>query len=78
MTKLVYSNEELMRSHDYARPHVAAGRRLHGGFDASGTYVPPRLAVREPAIAAWTEALRARWRFAGGRFLAPRRKALSE
>ncbi len=66
MTKLVYSDEELMRSHDHARPHVVAGRRLHGGFDANGTYVPPRLAVREPAIAAWTEALRAR----GGDWLA--------
>ena len=66
MTRLVYREEELMRSHDYAREHVVAGRRIHGGFDASGTYVPPRLAVREPAIAAWTDALRAR----GGDLLA--------
>ena len=60
MSQLVYSQEELMRSHDYATPHVEAGHRLHGGFDAAGNYVPPRCLVREPAIAAWTEALRSR------------------
>lgn len=59
-TKLVFTEEELFRSHDYAREHVVAGQRLHGGFDAEGTYVPPRALVREPAIEAWTEALRAR------------------
>ena len=32
MTQLVYSREELCRSHDYARPHSVAGQRLHGGF----------------------------------------------
>lgn len=58
--RLVYSEEELWRSHDYARPQREAGVLLHGGFDADGRYVPPRALVREPAIAAWTEALRAR------------------
>ena len=58
--QLVYSREELCRSHDYASPHTVAGHRLHGGFDADGRYVPPRVLVREPAIEAWTEALRAR------------------
>jgi hypothetical protein len=57
---LVYAEEELLRSHDVARPHLAAGRRLHGGFDAAGRYLPPRLLVRGPAVDAWTEALRAR------------------
>ncbi len=66
MTQLVYSRENLLRSHEYARPHVVAGQRLHGGFDAQGNYVPPRGLVREPAIRAWTEALRAR----GGDLLA--------
>ena len=66
MTQLVYSEEELMRSHDYAQPHVEAGHRLHGGFDEAGNYIPPRCLVRSPAIAAWTEALRAR----GGDLLA--------
>ncbi len=65
MTQLVYSEAELLRSHDYAAPQVEAGHRLHGGFDASGRYVPPRLAVRGPAIEAWSDALRA----AGGDLL---------
>ncbi len=39
---------------------MEAGRRLHGGFDAEGRYVPPRLAVRGPAVEAWTARLRAR------------------
>lgn len=56
--KLCYTEEELLRSHPYARPHVVAGRRVHGGFDESGRYIPPRLLVREPAVDAWTEALR--------------------
>jgi len=60
MTPLRFTRDELMRSHDYARPHVEAGQRLHGGFDASGTYLPPRTLLREPAILAWTRALEAR------------------
>jgi hypothetical protein len=49
-----------MRSHTYATPHSVAGHRLHGGFDAGGNYIPPRALVREPAMLAWTDALRAR------------------
>jgi hypothetical protein len=60
MAKLVYTREELLRSHPYVRPQVENGQRLHGGFDAEGRYIPPRLRGRAPAIAAWTEALRAR------------------
>jgi hypothetical protein len=60
MTRLRYSAEELLRSHDYARPQIEAGHLLHGGFDAEGRYVPPRTLVRQPALDAWTEALRAR------------------
>lgn len=63
---LVYSREDLCRSHEYARPQVVAGHRLHGGFDAADRYIPPRTLVREPAIEAWTQALRAR----GGDLLA--------
>jgi hypothetical protein len=66
MIRLRYSQEELLRSHDYARPQVEAGHKLHGGFDASGRYVPPRVLVRQPALDAWTESLRAR----GGNLLA--------
>ena len=64
--RLRYTREELLRSHPYARPHRVAGRRLHGGFDAEGRYLPPRALVRAPAVAAWTAALRAR----GGDLLA--------
>ncbi len=60
MPQLRFTEEELMRSHDYAAPQIEGGERLHGGFDADGTYVPPRTLVREPAVEAWTEALRAR------------------
>jgi hypothetical protein len=58
--RLRYTRDELLRSHAFAQPHVVAGHRLHGGFDAEGRYVPPRALVRGPAIAAWSEALRAR------------------
>ena len=60
MTKLRFSREQLLRSHPYARPHVENGQRLHGGFDAEGRYLPPRMLERAPAIEAWTEALRGR------------------
>jgi hypothetical protein len=55
-----YSEAELYSEHDYARPHQIAGRRLHGGFDAAGNYVPPRSKGRSEAIEAWTRALRER------------------
>ncbi len=66
MTRLRYSADELLRSHDYARPQIEAGQRLHGGFDAAGAYIPPRTLLRGPALDAWTEGLRAR----GGELLA--------
>ncbi len=59
-SQLRYTRDELMAEHDYAEPHVIAGRRMHGGWLADGTYAPPRTKVRGPAIEAWTEALRAR------------------
>lgn len=60
MPRLVYSREELLAHHDYARPHVEAEYRLHGGFDADGTYISPRTLSRWLAINAWGEALKAR------------------
>jgi hypothetical protein len=60
MSDLRFTREELLRSHPYAAPHVVGGERLHGGFDADGRYVSPRLLVRAPAVAAWTDALRGR------------------
>ena len=58
--KLVYTEAELMSNHDYAKPHVIDGRRMHGGFDANGVYVPPRAKRRNEALDAWTAALRKR------------------
>ena len=60
MLTLRYTRDELMEDHDYAEPQVVAGRRMHGGFLADGTYQPPRTKVRGPAIDAWTKALRDR------------------
>jgi hypothetical protein len=60
VSQLRYTQEELCRSHPYAQLHSVAGRRVHGGFDADGSYVPPRALVRVPAIEAWTQALRQR------------------
>ena len=66
MTRLAYSEDELLSEHAYARPHEIAGHRLHGGFDADGTYLPPRALGRNQALDAWTAALEAR----GGGLLA--------
>jgi hypothetical protein len=57
MTELrtVYSEEELLSSHDIAEPLIAGGVRCHGGFDESGKYVSPRTLHRSPAIVAWQE-----------------------
>ncbi len=60
MTQLVFSEKELLAEHDYARPQLVAGRRIHGGFAADGSYLPPRSLHRPRAIASWAEALRAR------------------
>ncbi len=57
MSRLAYSESELLSDPSFARLHVVKGRRLHGGFDASGNYVPPRSMGRNTALNAWTEAL---------------------
>jgi hypothetical protein len=64
--QLRYSEEELLRSHEFAAPQIEAGRRIHGGFLEDGQYQPPRALVREPALDAWTAALHER----GGAWLA--------
>jgi hypothetical protein len=58
VTRLVYSEDELVAEHEYVVPHVAAGFRLHGGLDADGRYLSPRTRVRAPAVRAWQERLR--------------------
>jgi hypothetical protein len=57
MPQLVYHEAEILQEHDYAAPHLAAGYRLHGGFDAEGRYLSPRSAVRPDAVRAWQERL---------------------
>ena len=60
MPKLSYSADEILADHPYAKPHVEAGYKLHGGFDADGRYVSPRTLNRWPAIRAWSDALKER------------------
>jgi len=55
-----FTEAELYAEHDYAAPQEIDGRRLHGGFDADGSYVPPRSKGRAEAMRVWTEELRAR------------------
>jgi hypothetical protein len=58
--KLVYSEAELLESHDYAAPQIESGHRLHGGYDEAGRYISPRKLHRAPAIEHWAAALEAR------------------
>lgn len=58
--QLTFSSAELLAEDDYAAPHEACGRRLHGGFDADGRYLSPRTKGRRRAIDNWTAALRER------------------
>ena len=60
MAELVYSEEALYREAPTAIPHERDGVRMHGGFDESGAYVPPRSGGRREAMDAWTAALRER------------------
>src|ERR1700748_436475 len=60
MPKLIYTAQEILADHPYAKPHVEEDYKLHGGFDAHGKYISPRTLHRWPAIEAWTEALRGR------------------
>ena len=60
MAQVVFSREELMAEHSYAKPQIEAGYRLHGGFDAKGTYISPRTLHRWPAVEAWQAQLETR------------------
>jgi hypothetical protein len=60
MPKLTYSSDEILADHPGLKPHVEAGYRLHGGFDADGKYVSPRTLHRWPAIRAWSDAVKGR------------------
>lgn len=60
MPQLSYRESELMAEHPYVGNHLAAGHRLHGGFDQSGRYCSPRTLLRWPAVLAWQKALQKR------------------
>jgi hypothetical protein len=60
MARVVFTREEIMAEHAYAKPQIEAGYRLHGGFDAKGTYVSPRTLHRWPAVEAWQAQLTGR------------------
>ena len=57
MSKLVFTQEELLSEHAYAKPHIAGSRRMHGGMSDDGTYVPPRSLGRTVALEVWAAAL---------------------
>jgi hypothetical protein len=60
MARVVFSRDELMAEHAYAKLQVEAGYRLHGGFDAKGTYISPRTLNRWPAVEAWQAQVKGR------------------
>jgi hypothetical protein len=60
MSQLVYTEAEIYSDHEFARLHEIDGRRMHGGFAADGSYIPPRAKTRNMALEAWAEALRKR------------------
>lgn len=55
--KLVYSTEEILADHPYARKQEEAGLKLHGGFNEAGEYISPRTLNRWPAVKAWQQQL---------------------
>ena len=60
MDKLIFSESELYTEHSYERMHRVQGVRMHGGFDAQGTYISPRSLGRRKAIKSWISALESR------------------
>ena len=56
MASLTYSFDEIMSDSPVEEPLIAGGVRCHGGY-VNGEYVPPRSAMRRPAIEAWRQRL---------------------
>jgi hypothetical protein len=50
-----FTEPELLADPAIATPLIAGGVRCHGGFDETGSYLPPRTRFRTAAIAAWSE-----------------------
>ena len=77
--QLRFSESELLSDHDFTTPHRIGDQRLHGGFDADGTYIPPRSKGRRKALDNWSAELRERGRrSARGRFVAAYRAARAQ
>ncbi|HTX50818.1 MAG TPA: hypothetical protein VME40_15680 [Caulobacteraceae bacterium] len=55
--QLRYTTEEILADPPFARLNSFGPRRLHGGYDAKGTYISPRTLGRWPAIEAWRKRL---------------------
>ena len=58
MSKLNYTQEEIMANHEYAKKFTHNGETLHGGLTADGVYQPPRSLNRIGAIENWTDEIR--------------------
>ncbi|MGE4606427.1 MAG: hypothetical protein AAEJ52_06775 [Myxococcota bacterium] len=52
-----FTADQILQNDSYVEPLIANGVRCHGGFDADGRYVSPRVLHRGPAIAAWQNQL---------------------
>jgi len=55
MVQRVYSRDEILAEHDFAKKMSHNGRTIHGGLDAAGKYLPPRSRNRIDAISAWSK-----------------------
>lgn len=55
--QLRYTAEEILADPPFARLNTFGEKRLHGGYDAAGTYISPRTLVRWQAIKAWRQNL---------------------
>lgn len=53
MERRVYSEDEILADHDFAKKTSHDGRTIHGGLDAQGRYLPPRSLYRTDAIRTW-------------------------
>src|SRR5258706_1080423 len=60
--QLTFTEPERPATHDVTEPLIAGGTLCHDGFDADCRYVSPRTKHRAPAIAAWQDAHRERFR----------------
>lgn len=57
MLKVNYTKEEIEAEHQYAKPHIECGVKLHGGFSDDGTYISPRTRNRWEAVRNWQKQL---------------------